>query len=40
MGYHFLKQMIPDIIVKYLKNVYVSEKSKDEIILHTDLGSQ
>lgn len=26
-----------DIIVKALKNAYVSQKTKDEIILHTDL---
>ncbi len=28
------------IIIKALKNAYVSQKPKDEIILHTDLGSQ
>ncbi|MCU7210212.1 IS3 family transposase [Turicibacter sp. 1E2] len=40
IGYHFSKQMTTDIIVKALKNAYVSQKPKDEIILHTDLGSQ
>ena len=38
--YHFSKQMTTDIIVKALKNAYVSQKPKDKIILHTDLGSQ
>ncbi|MCU7196404.1 IS3 family transposase [Turicibacter sanguinis] len=40
IGYHFSKKMTTDIIVKALKNAYVSQKPKDEIILHTDLGSQ
>ncbi len=40
IGYHFSKQMTTDIIVKALKNAYVSQKTKDKIILHTDLGSQ
>ena len=32
--------MTTHIIIKALKNAYVSQKSKDKIILHTDLGSQ
>ena len=30
--------MTTDIIVKPLKNTYVSQKTKDKIIHHTDLG--
>lgn len=32
--------MTTDIIVKDLKNAYVSQKPKNKIILYTDLGSQ
>ena len=32
--------MTTDIIVKALKNTYVSQKTKDKVILHTDLRSQ
>ncbi len=39
IGYHLSKQMKTDIIVKALKNAYFSQKPKDEIIVHTDLGS-
>ncbi len=39
IGYHFSKRMTTDIIVKALKNAYFSQKPKDEIIVHTDLGS-
>ncbi|MDB8570766.1 IS3 family transposase [Turicibacter sanguinis] len=40
IGYHFSKQMTTDIIVQALKNAYISQRPKDEVILHTDLGSQ
>ena len=40
IGYHFSKQMTTDLIIKALQNAYVSQRPKDEIILHTDLGSQ
>ncbi len=40
IGYHFSKQMTTHIIVKALKNAYVSQKPKDEIILYIDLESQ
>ena len=40
IGYHFSKQMTTDLIIQALTNAYVSQKPKDEIILHTDLGSQ
>ncbi len=36
----FSKQMTTDIIVQALKNAYVSQRPKDKVILHTDLGSQ
>ena len=39
IGYHFSKQMTTDIIVQALKNAYISQRPKDEVILHTDLGS-
>ena len=32
--------MTTDIIVQSLKNAYLSQRPKDELILHTDLGSQ
>ena len=40
IGYHFSKQMTTDIIVQALKNAYASQRPKDTVILHTDLGSQ
>ena len=40
IGYHFSKQMTTDIIVQALKNAYVSQRPKDKVILHTDLGTQ
>ncbi|MBQ1786416.1 MAG: IS3 family transposase [Turicibacter sp.] len=40
IGYHFSKQMTTDIIVQALKNAYASQRPKDKVILHTDLGSQ
>ena len=40
IGYHFCKQMITDIIVQALKIYYVSQRPKDKVILHTDLGTQ
>ena len=40
IGYHFSKQMTTDIIVQALKNAYISQRPKDKVILHTDLGSQ
>ncbi len=32
--------MTTDLIIQALTNAYVSQKPKDQIILHTDLGSQ
>ena len=32
--------MITDIIIQALKNAYVSQRPKDKVILHTDLGTQ
>ena len=32
--------MTTDFIVKALQNAYVSQRPKDEMIPHTDLGSQ
>ena len=32
--------MITDIIIQTLKNAYLSQRPKDELILHTDLGLQ
>ena len=40
IGYHFSKQMTTDIIVQALMNAYVSQRPKDKVILHTDLGTQ
>ena len=40
IGYHFSKQMTTDIIIQALRNAYISQKPKNEVILHTDLGSQ
>lgn len=40
IGYHFSQQMTTDIIIQALKNAYISQRPKDELILHTDLGSQ
>lgn len=40
IGYHFAKQIITNIIVQALKNAYVSQRPKDKVILHTDLGTQ
>ena len=36
IGYHFSKQMT----TQALKNAYVSQRPKNKVILHTDLGSQ
>ena len=40
IGYHFSKQMTKDIIIKALKNAYVSKRPQNKVILHTDLGAQ
>ena len=32
--------MTTDIIIQALKNAYVSQRPKDKVILHTDLGTQ
>ena len=32
--------MTTDIMIQALKNAYLSQRPKDELILHTDLGSQ
>ena len=40
IGYHFSKQMTKDLIVQGLKNAYFSQRPKDKVILHTDLGTQ
>lgn len=40
IGYHFSKQMTTDLIIQALKNAYLSQRPKDELILYTDLGSQ
>ncbi len=40
IGYHFSKQMTTDLIVQDLKNAYVSQRLKDKVRLHTDLGRQ
>lgn len=40
IGYHFSKQMKTDMIVQALKNAYISQRPNDQVILHTDLGSQ
>lgn len=40
IGYHLSKQMTTDFIIQALKNAYLSQRPKDELILHTDLGSQ
>ncbi len=39
-GYHFSKQMKTDVIIQALKNAYTSQKPKEKVILHADLGTQ
>lgn len=36
----FKKQITTDIITKVLKNAYLFQKLKGQVILHTNLGSQ
>ena len=40
IGYYFSKGMTTNLNVKVLKNAYLSQRPKDELIIHTDLGSQ
>lgn len=40
IGYHFSNQMTTDLMIKSLTKAYISQNPKNEVILHTDLGSQ
>ena len=40
IGYHFSKHMTTDLIIQALMNAYVSQRPKNSITLHRDLGSQ
>lgn len=39
-GYHFSKQMTIDVMIQALKNACAPQRSKENVILHTDLGTQ
>ena len=40
VGYSFSRKMTADIVVEALENAYSAQKPSNELILHTDLGSQ
>lgn len=40
IGYCFSRKMTDDIVIKALNNAYSSQRPDEEVILHTDLGSQ
>lgn len=40
IGYSFSRNMTTDIVVEALENAYSTQRPSNELILHTDLGSQ
>lgn len=40
IGYSFSRNMTTDIVIEALENAYSNQRPSNELILHTDLGSQ